>query len=344
MATIRELAERVNLPYEGDGGLAVRRVRGLDRAGAEDLSFVQSGKFRAQALASAARALVAPPELELAGKTVIRSPHPQLTLIQLTPLLHPSRPVPAGIDPRAVVGAECHIASSASVQAGAVLEQGVRVGERSVVAPGVFLGDGVSVGDDCAIHPNVTIEWGCRVGNRVVVHGGTVIGSDGFGFIQHEGRHVKIPHVGNVVIEDDVEIGANCTIDRATYESTVIGAGTKLDNQVHVAHNCRIGPFSLFAGQTGLAGTATVGAYFVVGGQSGVAGHIVVPDHVTLGPKSVMTRPGRSGEVYAGIPARPMREWKRAVALFYGSPRLQRLTKDWKARAAEIEPDSGEEE
>jgi UDP-3-O-[3-hydroxymyristoyl] glucosamine N-acyltransferase len=340
MATVRELAERVNLPFEGDGAWEVRRARGLDSAGAEDLSFVQSAKFLAQALASPVRVLIAPPGLELPGKAVIRSPHPHLTLTQLMPVLHPgARPEP-GIDPGAVVAPGVHIAASATVRAGAVIESGARVGERTVIGAGTFLGEGCAVGADCVIHPRVTIEWGCRVGDRVVIHSGTVIGSDGFGFIQHEGRHVKIPHVGNVVIGDDVEIGANCAIDRATYDSTVIGEGTKMDNLVHIAHNCRVGPHSLFAGQSGVAGTTTLGAYFVVGGQSGIVGHLVVPDRVTVGPKSMMSRPGTSGEVYAGIPARPMREWKRAIAQFYGAPRLHRLTGAWSRKPAD---EGGEE-
>jgi UDP-3-O-[3-hydroxymyristoyl] glucosamine N-acyltransferase len=340
MTTIRELAERMNLPFDGEGELDVRRVCGLDSAGERDLSFVQSAKLHAKAMASPVRALVAPPGMDLPGKTVIRSPHPQLTLIQLTPLLHPVRTWAAGIDPRAAVGSECVIAASATVQAGAVLERGVRVGERSVIMPGAYLGEGAVIGDGCVIHPNVTIGWGCQIGQRVIVHAGTVIGSDGFGFIQHEGRHVKIPHVGNVVIEDDVEIGANCTVDRATYESTVIGRGTKMDNLVHIAHNCRIGPYSLFAGQSGVAGSSTLGAYLVVGGQSGIVGHIVIPERVTVGPKSMMSRPGVSDMIYAGIPARPFREWKRAVAHFYGSPRLQRVTKPWEPEAGDAgDPD-----
>jgi UDP-3-O-[3-hydroxymyristoyl] glucosamine N-acyltransferase len=287
------------------------------------------------------RALIAPPDMALPGKTVIRSPHPQLTLAELTPLLHPRAAPAAGIDPRAAIGPGCRIAPSATVQAAAVLAEGVTVGERSVIGAGTYLGEAVTVGADCMLHANVTVEWGCRLGDRVIIHAGTVIGSDGFGFIQHQGRHVKIPHVGIVAIGDDVEIGANCTIDRATYESTVIGEGTKMDNLVHIAHNCEVGAFALFAGQSGVAGTTKIGQYFVVGGQSGVVGHLVIPERVTVGPKSMMSRPGASGGVYTGIPARPMREWKRAVAEFYALPRLMRRLR--RALGASAAPPGGEE-
>ncbi|MEE8554596.1 MAG: UDP-3-O-(3-hydroxymyristoyl)glucosamine N-acyltransferase [bacterium] len=331
MTTIAELAAHVALPYEGDGDLDVSGVRGLATAAPEHLTFVESEKFAQQALASPVRALVAPEGMDLPGKAVIRSPFPQLTVIQITPLLHPRPARQPGTDSRAAVGTGCRIAESATLHPFAALGNGVTVGERSEICSGVSLGDGVQIGADCHLHPGVTVGWGCRLGDRVIVHAGTVFGSDGFGFVQHEGRHVKIPHVGNVIVEDDVEIGANCAIDRSTYDTTVIRRGTKMDNLVHIAHNCDVGEFSLFSGQCGVAGTTKMGAYFLMAGQSGVAGHLDIPDRVTIGPKSMMVRTGRSGETYAGIPARPMREWAKAVGAFYSLPRLM---KRWRAAAA----------
>ncbi|MBI3993522.1 MAG: UDP-3-O-(3-hydroxymyristoyl)glucosamine N-acyltransferase [Candidatus Lambdaproteobacteria bacterium] len=322
MARIFELAELVHLPFEGDGNLEVTRVCGLDTARAGDLSFVATARHAAAALASPVPALVAPEGVALPGKAVIRSAFPQLTLVQLTPHVQPPRPRKPGIDPRAVIGARCTIASTATIHPLVVLGDGTHVGERSELHPGVVLGDGAAVGADCVIHPNVSIGWGCRVGDRVIIHAGTVIGSDGYGFLQHEDRHVKIPQLGNVVIGDDVEIGACNTIDRATYESTTIGGGTKTDNLVHIAHNVQIGEHSLLLGQVGFAGSTRVGHHFAISGQSGVVGHLDVPPRVTVGPKSLLTRAGKSGEVYYGYPSRPMREWRRTVAHINALDRL----------------------
>ena len=322
MATIASLAEKVGLPFEGDGTLEISGVSHLNRAREGDLSFVQSEAYVKQALDSPARAVIAPEGMDVPGKTVIRSPYPQLTLARITTLLHPLPERKTGIDPRAAIGEGCRIAPSATIHPMAVAAEGVAIGERSEVYPGVYLGVGVVVGDDCVLHANVTVEWGCRIGNRVVIYAGTVIGSDGFGFLPHEGRHEKIPHVGNVVIEDDVEIGANCAIDRSTYRSTVIGKGTKMDNLVHIAHNVDVGPYSLFSGQTGIAGTSKVGEYFTIGGQAGVAGHLELGDRITVGPKSIMTRPGTPGEIYYGFPARPAHQWRQSIAQFNALPRL----------------------
>ena len=322
MARISELAALVNLPFEGDGNVAVSRVCGLDTARAGDLSFVAAARHAPAALASPVQALVAPEGVALPDKAVIRSAHPQLTLVQLTPHVQPPRPRKPGIDPRAVIGANCRIAPSATIHPLAVVGDGAQVGARSELHPGVVLGEGAAVGADCVIHPNVSIGWGCRVGDRVIVHAGTVVGSDGYGFLQHEGRHVKIPQLGNVVIGDDVELGACNTIDRATYESTTVGSGSKTDNLVHIAHNVQIGEHSLLLGQVGFAGSTRVGHHFIISGQSGVVGHLDVPPHVTVGPKSLLTKAGKSGEVYYGYPSRPMREWRRAVAQFNALDKL----------------------
>jgi UDP-3-O-[3-hydroxymyristoyl] glucosamine N-acyltransferase len=323
MATIRDLAQRVGLSYEGDGALEVKRVRGLLTAGADDLSFVASANFLRQALGSPVRALIAPPGMELAGKTVIRSPFPQLTLVQLTPVLHPPPPRPLpGIHPRAIIGQNCSIAPSASIGPNAVLGDRVTIGERTTIGANTAIADGVSIGDDCEIHANVSIYHECRIGQRALIHSGAVIGARGFGLLQHEGRHVYVPHIGNVVIGDDVEIGANTCVDRATYESTIIRDGTKLDNLVHVGHNVTLGEHTILASQVGMAGSTTTGKYFLVGGQSGINGHLDIPDRVTVAPRSGMTRPGKSGVTYAGYPARPFREWTRAVAAINLLPRL----------------------
>lgn len=328
MATISQLAQHVGLPFEGDGELEVRRIRGLDGAEADDLTFVRDAKSAAQALASPARALVAQEGVALPGKTVIRSPFPHLTIVQLTPVLHPRRSPPAGVDPRAVVGQDCRIDPTAIVHPLAVIADRAEVGARTEIFPGVYVGEGACIGNDCLIHPNVTIGWGCRIGDRVIIHSGTEIGSDGFGYLQHEGRNVKILHLGIVVLEDDVEIGGGNAIDRGTYGQTVFRKGVKTDNLVHIAHNVEIGEHTLLAGQVGIAGSSKLGKYVRMSGQSGVLDHMNIAEGVTIGPKAVMTRPGKPGETYYGFPARPVREWQRAVAHVNSLDKLlKRITK-----------------
>jgi len=319
---IAELAERAGLPFEGDGETEVRRVRGLDTAEAGDISFLQGEKNAPQALASPASALVAPQGVALPGKAVIRSDFPQRTLVELTPLLHPRKPPAPGVDSRAVVGEGCRIDPSATIHPHAVLAAEVAIGPRTEVFPGAYLGEGASVGADCLIHPNVTVGWGCRIGNRVIVHSGTVLGSDGYGYLQHEGRNIKIPHLGNVVLEDDVEIGAGNTIDRGTYVSTIIRQGVKTDNLVHIAHNVEVGEHSLLLGQVGIAGSSKLGRHVIMSGQSGVSDHLRVGDGVIIGPKSLMTRSTDEKGAYYGYPARPQRDWQRSIAHFNGLDKL----------------------
>ena len=343
MPKIGDLAEQLHLTVEGDREREVLRITSLDKAGPQDLSFVVDAKHRQQALDSAAGVVVAPPGMALPGKTVMRSDHPYLSVVRLTPLLHPPPRPPAGVHPSAVVGAECQIHPSASIGPNAVLGRRVRVGKGTVVGPGVVLEDEAVLGEESLLHPNVTIGRGCVVGNRVIIHAGTVLGSDGYGFIQLETHHEKIPHLGNVVVEDDVELGANNAIDRATYGSTLIGRGTKVDNLVHIAHNVVIGEHSLILGQVGFAGSTRVGARFTISGQSGVVGHLEVPERVTVGPKSLLVRPGNKGEVYYGIPARPYRDWQRSVAHFNSLDKWVKRIKGLLSKEKSGDGEGGEE-
>jgi UDP-3-O-[3-hydroxymyristoyl] glucosamine N-acyltransferase len=190
--------------------------------------------------------------------------------------------------------------------------------------PGVYIGQGSVVGDDTVLHPNVSVGSNVVIGSRVIIHAGTVIGSDGFGFVTDGGRHHKIPQVGGVIIGDDVEIGGNCTIDRATLGNTVIGKGTKLDNQVHVAHNVTIGEHCLLAGQCGIAGSSTLGNYVVMGGQAGVSDHITLGDRVMAGGKAVITKDVAPGQVIAGYNAMPLREWLKVQVILPKLPELKK--------------------
>jgi UDP-3-O-[3-hydroxymyristoyl] glucosamine N-acyltransferase len=319
---ISQLAAHVGLPFEGNGDLEVRGIQGLNTAAEGDLTFVRGEENVDEAASSPALAVVAAEGVELPGKTIIRSPFPHLTIVELTPLLHPRKTPPPGVDPRAVVGEGCSIDPSAIVHPHAVLADNVKIGPRSEICPGVHVGEGASIGADCLIHPNTTIGWGCQVGDRVIVHSNSEIGSDGFGYLQHEGRHVKIPHLGIVILEDDVEIGGGNAIDRGTYSPTIVRSGAKTDNLVHIAHNVEVGEHALLAGQVGIAGSTRIGKYVRMAGQSGVLDHMSISEGVTVGPKSVMTRPGEPGGTYYGYPARPRRDWQRSVAHFNSLDKL----------------------
>ncbi|MDH4120597.1 MAG: UDP-3-O-(3-hydroxymyristoyl)glucosamine N-acyltransferase [Deltaproteobacteria bacterium] len=330
-----ELARQAELALEGDGSLQVTNIRSLENAGPEDLAFISEDKMAPQALASGALVILAPPGAALPGKTVLRSANPRLSIIALTHLLRPAKVPPPGVHPSAVVDPTAEVHPSASIGPLVVVGAQARVGARTVIMAGTVVGDGAVMGEDCWIHPNVSVLWGCTLGNRVILHSGVVIGSDGFGFHTHQGRHLKIPHLGIVEIQDDVEIQGNCSIDRAVYEKTIIGQGTKLDNLVHIAHNVQVGPHSMLAGQVGIAGSTRMGPYLAMGGQSGINGHIHFPDipQVIIGGKSLLTRVPQPKEHYAGIPARPIKEWLHSSAMV---SQLDKLTKKvnelWKSK------------
>lgn len=322
MKTILELSEALGLAIEGDPQLSVTRVTSLAAAEQDHLSFVIAEKHAVEALQSKARVLIAADGISLPGKTVLRARNPMRMVVEAIQILAPVREPRPGIDPTAAIGPECEIAESAEIRASAVLGARVRIGSNTIIGSNVNIGDDVQIGGNSEIHPAVTIYKRSQIGNRVIIQAGSVIGSRGYGYVQDEGRHWAIPHTGNVIIEDDVEIGANNTIDQAVFESTIIRKGTKLDNLVHIAHNVEVGENSLILGQVGVAGSTRLGSYFVISGQSGVADHLTVPAKVTVGPKSLLTRPGRSGEIYYGSPARPAKQWRRSIAILNQLGRL----------------------
>jgi UDP-3-O-[3-hydroxymyristoyl] glucosamine N-acyltransferase len=222
------------------------------------------------------------------------------------------------------VAGSARVDPSAVVYAGTTLSAGAQVGARSVLFPGVFLGDNASVGEDCLIYPNVTIRENCRIGNRVILQPGVVIGSDGFGFAKDKEKYVKIPQVGNVVIEDDVELGANVCVDRAVLGTTRIGEGTKLDNLIQVGHNVVIGRHGVIAAQTGIAGSTTIGDFTVMGGQVGLAGHLEIGDQVTLATRTGVMEDIPQKGLYWGSPSAPMAEEMKNVAAYRQLPALMK--------------------
>ncbi len=334
---LAELADHLGAELIGDPEAQVRAVRALDEAGPEDLAFMRDSRFAAQARASRAGAiLVSDPGL-LPARNLLVSPQPQLALVRAVELLHPAdRPIP-GVHPSAVVAEDANLGDGVSIGPCAVVGQRGLVGPRTVVGAGCVLGDDVVVGADCTLHPRVVVQHGCRIGDRCTLHPGVVVGSDGFGYATAEGVHHKIPHVGIVVLEDEVELGANTCVDRATLGETRIGRGTKVDNLVQIAHNVTVGEASIVTAQVGLAGSASLGRYVVMGGQSGVSDHVRVGDRAQIAGRAAVFRKVPEGELYAGVPARPYREWMRAQASVARLGLLKDRVAELAGRVAELE-------
>jgi UDP-3-O-[3-hydroxymyristoyl] glucosamine N-acyltransferase len=257
-----------------------------------------------------------PEGASIAGRITIGVRHPKLALVRAAEVLCPPAPAPAGVHPTAVVAADVHLGQGCSVGPHVVIESGASVGEGAALGAGVFLGAGVQIGSRSVLHPRVTVYPGAHIGDRVILHSGVVIGSDGFGYVFAEGRHIKFPQLGKIVIEDDVEIGANTTLDRGSLGTTVIGQGTKIDNLVQIAHNVKIGRHCVIASQVGISGSSEVGDYVVMAGQVGVGDHAYIEDRVVVGGQAGVL-PGkivRSGSIVWGTPCRPMSEFKKTVA------------------------------
>lgn len=309
---VRRIAETLGLTFEGDGERQIESVSELGSAGVSDISFVGNRKAAEQAPVSAAGCLLVPVEYPNAEqRTVIRSRQPRMDFARAVRLFHPLPTRLAGIHPTAKVSYDAVVAESASISADVVIGSESVIGEGTYVAPGVVIGDFVRIGAHCTIHPNVTIYDDVEIGDRVVLQAGCVLGADGFGFVMNEGSYEQFPQVGRVVIEDAVEIGVNSTVDRAALGVTLIGEGTKIDNMVHIGHNCRIGRHVVIAAQTGLSGGVIVEDYAIIGGQVGIGDKARIETRAILGSGCgiLTSKIVRSGEVVWGTPARPLKDY-----------------------------------
>jgi len=322
---LSKLAELLGADLAGSGDVEIVGTAGVREAGAGYVTFITGRNYLKDLEQSKASAVLVPPDTPAMALPLLRVKNPRLAFARCLELFYIKPVQPTGVSSQASVGKNVRIGADCSIHPCAVLADNVTIGDRVTLYPGVYIGEGSSVGDDSVIHANVSIGHKISVGRRVIMHSGTVLGSDGFGFVTDAGIHHKIPQVGGVVIEDDVEIGGNCTVDRATLGNTVIKKGTKLDNQVHVAHNVTIGEHCLIAGQVGIAGSSTLGNYVVFGGQVGVADHTVVGDQVMAGGKSVITRDVEPGKVIAGFNAMPLREWLKVQAVLPKLPELKKM-------------------
>jgi UDP-3-O-[3-hydroxymyristoyl] glucosamine N-acyltransferase len=314
--TLGELAVRFGLGLKGEPGLAVSRVATLAHADTGALSFLANTRYRRQMESTRATAVLLGPE-DAAGCPVaaLIDPNPYLAYARIADLLHPQAPPAAGIHPSAVTSASARIAASASVGPLAVIEDGVEIGERVSVGPGCIVQQGARIGADSRLTARVNVYAGVRIGRRCIVHAGAVIGADGFGFAPDAGTWVKVPQVGSVQIGDDVEIGANTTIDRGAIDDTVVGHGVKLDNQIQVGHNVTIGAHTAIAGCVGISGSTTIGKRCMIGGGVGIAGHLTIADDVVVTGCSLVSASIRhAGSYSSGMPTVETRLWRRMVA------------------------------
>lgn len=320
-----ELAAALGCEVEGDAGFRVHGVAPLAAGGPGDLCFVRSAGWGRALAASRAGAVIAPPGLDTGGRPTLRSPRPDLDFARAVGLLVESEPPPPGVHPSAVVAADAQVDPSASVGPLAVVGARARVGARTVLHPHVVLYPDVRVGADCVLHAGCVVREEVEIGDRVVLHPGVVLGGDGFGYaLDDSGRPVKVPQVGRVVVEDDVEVGANATIDRATLGETRVRRNAKIDNLVVVSHNCDIGEDVLIAAQSGLAGSTTVGRGAILMGQTASAGHLTIGAASFLGARAAAHKDLPPGSRVWGAPALEERRWHKSMAVFARLPELMR--------------------
>jgi UDP-3-O-[3-hydroxymyristoyl] glucosamine N-acyltransferase len=303
---------------------AVTRVMPLESAGETDLSFLANPRYVGQLAGCRAAGVLVEPGVEAPHLSLVVVDRPYVALAKVLSLFDSRpRPVP-GVDPRSALAKDCVLGKDVSVGPFVTAGPGCRIGDRAALMPGVTLGQGVELQEDVVLYPLVTIYDGCVVGARSVIHAGTVVGSDGFGYAEEGERRLKIPQLGNVVIEEDVEIGANVTVDRATLGSTRIRKGTKIDNLVQVGHNCDVGENSVLVAQVGLSGSVRVGKGVIFAGQSGSVGHVEIGDGSRIGAKSAVTGDLPAGSFVIGHPARDHKEWKRSQATLARLPELRK--------------------
>jgi UDP-3-O-[3-hydroxymyristoyl] glucosamine N-acyltransferase len=333
---LRELAERLGCALRGDADVDVQRVAGIAEAGTGDLTFVSSARYAPQLATTRASAVIVAPGLETSLPSLL-SDNPYLTFARAVSVLHPEPRPAAGVHPSATVDPTAELAEGVHVGAQAVVGAGAHVGARTVLHPHVVLYTGVRVGADCLLHSGVQVRERCVLGDRVIVQNGAVIGADGFGFAKDQaGRYQKIPQVGIVVVEDDVEIGALTAIDRAALHETRIGRGVKLDNLVQIGHSVAIGADSVLAGQVGIAGSTKVGERVTLAGQVGVAGHLTIGDGVVATAQTGIPSSVDPGKVISGSPAIDNRDWLKASAVFARLPELRNRLRDLERRLEEL--------
>ena len=322
--TAKEVAENIGARVEGDEALELTEVAAPERAGPKHLIYVETAKNADRALSSAALCVVAEEGVSLPGKTVLRAAQPKVAFAKAGAILRERTPIANGIHPTAVVAPLARLGANVGIGPFAVIGEDASIGDGTQIGSHGVVGAGCSVGENCRIHPRVTLYAGVRIGNRVEIHSGAVIGADGFGYAFDGERYWKFPQAGIVEIGDDVEVGANATIDRGSLDDTRIAEGVKLDNLVHVGHNVQIGVHTVVAAQTGISGSSKLGHHVVCGGQVGIADHCTLEDRSIAGAQAGIPtgKTIRSGQTVWGTPARPLDKFKEAYVWFARLPEI----------------------
>lgn len=337
--TVQEIADHLGGSVIGDGAIAIESASTLDSAGAGQVTFLSNPKYAPRVKETQAAAVLVAKQVETNAVQIIAE-DPYYAFMQAVVLLHGHREHPqtgisrqAAVSPSATVGDHCNVHPFAMIHDNAI------IGDNCQIYSGVFIGPNVKIGNDCIIYPNAVIYDGCTVGNRVIVQSNASVGQDGFGFATHKGEHHKIPQIGIVVLEDDVEIGSNCVIERGTLDNTVIGQGSKIGDSVAVGHGTKIGPHCLLVPQAGIAGTAELGHHCVIGGQVGVVGHIKIGNMVKVGAKAGVINNVPDGATVVGTPAIEANKAKRAYALIETLPDIRKKLKVLDKEIAKLKTD-----
>jgi UDP-3-O-[3-hydroxymyristoyl] glucosamine N-acyltransferase len=339
--TAAQIAEKLQGEVLGDGAVELTGFATADGARPGDLTFAEQASYFATAEQSQASAILVSSDFTSSQKVLIRVSNTRVAVARLLPLFFPPEQPAPGVDPSAVIAASAQIDPTVHVGPHCVIGGGVRLGARSVLIGGNHLGPDCQIGEDVCLFPNVVLYPKTQLGNRVRIHAGTVIGSDGYGYVFDEGRHRKMLQVGRVIIHDDVEIGANTAIDRGALGDTIVGSGTKIDNLVHVAHNVVFGRHCLILGQVGFAGSTRLGDYCVIASQAGIAGHLKLGNQATVGAKSGVMRDIPDKGTVLGMPAAPDKQAKRQMIALTQLPDLIRRTRDLEKQVAELQAKVG---
>ncbi len=333
---LNDLAKMLGAALSGNGDVEITGVAGIQDADTGSITFI-SERHRIKDLEkSRASAAIAPLDVPAMHMPLLLVKNPRLSFARAIELFYGKPYKPSGISDKASIGSNVHIGADPSILPYAVVDDNAKLGDRVTIYPGAYIGKGSTIGSDSIIYANVSIGSGIAIGNRVIIQAGAAIGGDGFGFVTEAGKHHKIPQVGGVIIEDDVEIGANSTVDRATLGNTVIKKGTKIDNLVQVAHNVTVGEHCILAGQVGISGSCTLGNYVVLGGQAGVADHITIGDQVMAGGGTAITQDVEAGQIVAGYYAMPIRDWLKVQAILPKLPELKKALRDLEHQVTDL--------
>ncbi len=337
--SVADIAQLVKGELIGDGGLLVSGFSGIKEAKHNELTFLSNPKYESLLGQTQAGVILVPRQIACPGKTLIRVDDPSLSFTRVVNHLLRDAPdyKPRGIHPTAVIAPGAKLSHGVAIGAHTIIEDGATIAQGCVLYANCYVGHETRLGKNCLIYPQVVLREKVSLGNRVIIHSGTVIGSDGYGYVTVDGKHMKIPQVGSVLIEDDVEIGANVTVDRARFDKTIIGEGTKIDNLVQIAHNVIIGKHCLIVAQSGIAGSTRIGNYVILAAQTGLVGHLEIGDGAIVAAQSGVSKSIKAGEQVFGTPAHPMKNALRNNAHIQRLDKYVEMIKDLKKRIEELE-------